>query len=236
MTAELHAFFRKRVLQPDLKEVKKIRKMTEKNSNDDDTDGDSQENQPYRNGQTLAVEPPPEEPLLSLEFSTIHPSWFIELKEEFQKAYFKKLKHFLANEQSKGFPVFPPEHLIYSWTHLCPLNAVKVVILGQDPYHHLGQAMGLSFSVPKDVSPPPSLLNIFKELIQDPKIPQFKSAPTYGDLSGWAHQGVLLLNTSLTVRAHQAASHANQGWEVSIAKSVYFYVCVPCLLFLDFYG
>lgn len=137
-------------------------------------------------------------------------SWFRALEKEFSKEYFGRLSAFLETERKRG-TVFPPEELVYSWTQLCQIRDVKVVIIGQDPYHNDGQAHGLCFSVPKGVTPPPSLVNIYKELATD--IPGFV-APKHGDLTGWASQGVLLLNACLTVRAHNANSHAGKGWEL----------------------
>lgn len=140
---------------------------------------------------------------------TIGISWFRALKREFNKEYFVKLSQFLKEERQRN-KVFPPEDQVFAWTQYCSIRDVKVVILGQDPYHNVGQAHGLCFSVPKGVPPPPSLLNIFKELAED--IPDFQ-VPKHGDLTGWAKQGVLLLNACLTVRAHNANSHAGRGWE-----------------------
>jgi uracil-DNA glycosylase len=145
-------------------------------------------------------------PLLTTNFGS---SWFKALEAEFDKAYFKKLSSFLVNERSKA-TVFPPADQVFSWTVLCRIQDIKVVILGQDPYHQAGQAHGLCFSVPRGVRPPPSLVNIFKELSSD--IPGFIK-PAHGDLTGWAEQGVLLLNACLTVRSGNANSHADQGWE-----------------------
>lgn len=136
-------------------------------------------------------------------------SWFRALQGEFDKAYFKKLSAFVKDQRLK-YTVFPPEHKVYSWTHHKDIKDVRVVILGQDPYHGPNQAHGLSFSVPKGVKIPPSLVNIYKELEND--IKGFK-APPCGDLTGWAKQGVLLLNTCLTVNQGQAFSHQNKGWE-----------------------
>lgn len=136
-------------------------------------------------------------------------SWFKALQNEFDKPYFKKLSSFVKQErQTKS--VFPPENKVYSWTHHHAIRDTRVVILGQDPYHGPGQAHGLSFSVMKGVRVPPSLVNIYKELEND--IPGFKSPPS-GDLTGWAKQGVLMLNACLTVNQGQANSHQNKGWE-----------------------
>lgn len=140
--------------------------------------------------------------------SQIEKSWFEQLKAEFEKPYFKELEHFLEEEYT-NFNCFPPKALLYNAFNCCPFDQVKVVILGQDPYHGLGQANGLSFSVNDGVRFPPSLVNIFKELEQDCGIPIAIS----GNLERWAHQGVLLLNATLTVRENQAGSHQNKGWE-----------------------
>lgn len=139
-----------------------------------------------------------------------HESWDCILKFEFAQPYMKHLSDFVTNERSNAL-VFPSPDLVFNAFKLTPFSEIKVVILGQDPYHNIGQAHGLSFSVPKGIVPPPSLKNIFKELSED--IIGFE-IPQWGDLSSWASQGVLLLNTTLTVRAHQPTSHQNQGWEV----------------------
>lgn len=136
-------------------------------------------------------------------------SWFKALESEFKSPYFEKLSEFLKQERGKN-RIFPPEDKVWTWTQMCSVNDVKVVILGQDPYHNPGQAHGLCFSVPPGVPPPPSLLNMYKELETD--IPGFK-APGHGNLCGWARQGVLLLNAVLTVRCNNANSHKDQGWE-----------------------
>ncbi len=138
----------------------------------------------------------------------IEVNWLNALKGEFEKDYFLKLKGFLEEERTK-FKLFPPGSLIFNAFNLTPFDEVKVVILGQDPYHGLGQAHGLSFSVPDGVRPPPSLVNIFKEINSDLGI----SVPGSGNLTRWATQGVLLLNATLTVRENQAGSHQNKGWE-----------------------
>ncbi|XP_038070739.1 uracil-DNA glycosylase-like [Patiria miniata] len=136
-------------------------------------------------------------------------SWARALSGEFNKPYFNKLQDFVEKErQSKT--IYPPADQVYSWTQLCSIHDVKVVILGQDPYHGPGQAHGLCFSVKKGVSPPPSLVNMFKELSTD--IDGFET-PRHGNLTGWAKQGVLLLNAVLTVQAHQANSNKDKGWE-----------------------
>lgn len=137
----------------------------------------------------------------------IEPSWKVALEEEFAEAYFKELTNFVKGEYAKG-TVYPHPKNIFRAFELTPFNEVKVVILGQDPYHGKGQAHGLSFSVVEGVRNPPSLQNIFKEMRTD-----IGDAPAAGDLSAWASQGVLLLNATLTVRAGQANSHQGKGWE-----------------------
>lgn len=134
--------------------------------------------------------------------------WNPILRDEFDKAYWPELMAFVAAERAAG-DVYPPHDEVFAALHLTPFADVKVVILGQDPYHGPGQAHGLCFSVNPGVRIPPSLVNIFKELDADLGIPP---APS-GDLRPWARQGVLLLNTTMTVRAHQAASHQGKGWE-----------------------
>lgn len=138
----------------------------------------------------------------------IEPSWHQRLQAEFERPYFAQLADFVRHEYSTQ-TCYPPAKLIFNAFNLCPFDDVKVVIIGQDPYHEPGQAMGLSFSVADGVAMPPSLQNIFKEIQQDLGAP----IPASGDLSRWARQGVLLLNATLTVRAHQAASHQRKGWE-----------------------
>jgi len=152
----------------------------------------------------------------SLEKDTMGSSWFKALETEFEKPYFRKLKTFLLEEHRLN-TVYPPINNVYSWSTLTPLDQVKVVILGQDPYHNVGQAHGLSFSVLPPTKPPGSLKNIYKQLTLD--YPGF-IPPTSGDLSPIAKLGVLWLNTSLTVRAHKAASHANKGWETFTAQVI----------------
>ncbi|KAI8049963.1 uracil-DNA glycosylase [Syncephalis plumigaleata] len=138
------------------------------------------------------------------------PEWQKALFSEFTKPYFIALKRFLIAEKKQNKTILPPANQIYSWSHWTSPDDVKVVILGQDPYHNIGQAHGLCFSVTPTTKIPPSLVNIYKAIQQD--IPDF-TPPSHGFLAGWARQGVLLLNASLTVRAHQAGSHANRGWE-----------------------
>lgn len=139
----------------------------------------------------------------------IERSWKIKLNQEFEKEYFVKLADFVRQEYRKHL-IFPPPSLIFNAFNLCPIEKVKAVILGQDPYHGTGQAHGLCFSVRDGIDFPPSLKNIYQELESDLGIP----APLSGDLTRWAEQGILLLNAILTVRAHQAGSHQGKGWEV----------------------
>lgn len=137
----------------------------------------------------------------------IEPSWRQYLQPEFETAYFRQLTDAVRQEYKNG-PCYPPGHLIFNAFNLTPFDKVKVVIIGQDPYHEPGQAMGLSFSVPEGIMMPPSLINIFKEIHDD----LGKPMPSNGDLTRWARQGVLLLNATLTVRAHIANSHQQLGW------------------------
>ncbi|MBQ3631458.1 MAG: uracil-DNA glycosylase [Prevotella sp.] len=137
----------------------------------------------------------------------IEPSWGQQLQSEFEKPYFRELTDRVRQEY-QTVACYPPGQLIFNAFNLCPFDKVKVVIIGQDPYHEPGQAHGLSFSVQKGVALPPSLINIYKEIEQDVGTPM----PADGDLTRWAEQGVLLLNATLTVRAHQANSHALLGW------------------------
>lgn len=139
---------------------------------------------------------------------TLHPSWKIKLEQEFEKPYFHELIHFVKSAYRSG-AVYPSGKLIFNAFDMCPFDDVRVVILGQDPYHGPCQAHGLCFSVPDGVPHPPSLMNIFKEIKQDLNIP----VPPSGNLERWAKQGVLLLNATLTVQAHQAGSHQGKGWE-----------------------
>lgn len=135
-------------------------------------------------------------------------SWREHIGAEFEKPYFSALTDFVRHEYTTT-TCYPPGSLIFNAFNLCPFDRVKVVIIGQDPYHEPGQAQGLSFSVPEGVPFPPSLQNIFKEIQLD----LGKPMPPTGDLTRWAEQGVLLLNATLTVRAHQAANHQRHGWE-----------------------
>ena len=135
------------------------------------------------------------------ETVNIDPSWKDVLANEFSQPYFAAIKQFILAEKHKGKQVYPPGSLIFNAFNLTPFDKVKVVILGQDPYHGAGQAHGLSFSVPPGVKPPPSLVNIFKELNPDIDV----NPPNHGNLESWAKQGVLLLNAVLTVNQSEAA-------------------------------
>lgn len=139
---------------------------------------------------------------------TINETWKEQLGAEFDKPYFASLVAFVKSEY-KNSTIYPPGKLIFNAFNLCPFDKVKVVILGQDPYHESGQAHGLCFSVMDNVPFPPSLQNIFTEIAND----LHKPVPASGNLTRWAEQGVLLLNATLTVRAHLAGSHQNKGWE-----------------------
>ena len=138
----------------------------------------------------------------------IEPSWKAHLQNEFDQPYFSQLAAYVRTEYHQGV-CYPPGKLIFNAFNLCPFENVRVIILGQDPYHEPGQAEGLSFSVPEGIAPPPSLLNIYREIREDMGI----STPQSGSLRRWAEQGVLLLNATLTVRAHCAGSHQGHGWE-----------------------
>ncbi len=140
----------------------------------------------------------------------IEASWKEELKQEFTKAYFQQIVAFLKTEKMQGKTIYPPGSLIFNAFTQTPFDQVKVVIIGQDPYHGPGQAHGLSFSVPDGIQPPPSLVNIYKEIESDMGVGM---PAQQGNLSKWAQQGVLLLNAFLTVRANEAASHSKIGWE-----------------------
>lgn len=145
-----------------------------------------------------------------LDALLVEETWRGALEGEFKKEYWANLKKFLCREWSAGAKVFPAAGNIFRAFNTTPMERVKVVILGQDPYHDVGQAMGYSFSVPKGWKVPSSLQNIYKELGTDLGC----AKPTHGDLDKWATQGVLMLNASLTVRAHQANSHSKKGWEI----------------------
>ncbi len=140
----------------------------------------------------------------------LEPSWLERLAEEFQQPYMQELRAFLAQEKAAGKSIYPKGlHIFNAFTHT-PFDKVKVIVLGQDPYHGPGQAHGLSFSVPPGVKPPPSLINIFKEIEEDIDLKIDRSS---GHLSAWAEQGVLLLNSVLTVERGRPASHRERGWE-----------------------
>lgn len=134
--------------------------------------------------------------------------WMNALRGEMDEPYFAELQAFLRAERARH-TVYPSEPDVYAALRLTPLESVRVVVLGQDPYHGAGQAHGLCFSVPRGVAPPPSLRNVFAELTSDLRI----AAPAHGNLEHWARQGILLLNTTLTVRAGEPGSHAGRGWE-----------------------
>jgi uracil-DNA glycosylase len=137
-------------------------------------------------------------------------SWKRELKQEFAKAYFQQIVTFLKTEKVQGKTIYPPGPLIFNAFNLTPFDNVKVVILGQDPYHGQGQAHGLCFSVQDGITPPPSLINIYKEIEKDIGVGM---PARHGNLSKWAQQGVLLINAFLTVRANEPASHSKIGWD-----------------------
>lgn len=139
----------------------------------------------------------------------LHPSWQAEIGGELEKPYMQALRHFLKEEKSAGKVIFPPSPLIFNAFNHTPFDKVRVVIIGQDPYHGDGQAHGLSFSVPRGIAPPPSLVNIFKEIASDLNIKMSRN----GDLTPWADQGVLLLNATLTVESSKAGAHQGKGWE-----------------------
>jgi uracil-DNA glycosylase len=142
--------------------------------------------------------------------ANLDPSWQAILAPEFEKEYMQHLKAFLIQEKQQGYTIFPKNEEVFNAFNHTPFDQVKIVIIGQDPYHGRGQAHGLSFSVKKGVPIPPSLQNIYKELQTD--IPGF-TYPNHGELTNWADQGVLLLNATLTVRANQPGSHQHKGWE-----------------------
>lgn len=144
------------------------------------------------------------------------PSWDERLKDEFEKPYMRALKQFLQKEIDSKAVVYPPMKQVFNAFQFTPFDQVKVVIVGQDPYHGQGQAEGLSFSVPIGIKPPPSLQNIFKEIQSEFKTPK----PSHGSLVSWAKQGVLLLNATLTVRENQPKSHFGQGWETFTDKII----------------
>lgn len=145
----------------------------------------------------------------SVDNVKIEASWKQVLAEEFQQPYFADIKAFLVREKQAGKTIYPPGSLIFNAFNKTPFDQLKVVVIGQDPYHNPGEAMGLSFSVPKGKRTPPSLVNIYKEINRDLGLP----IPAHGDLTHWAEQGVLLLNAMLTVEAGQPTSHQKIGWQ-----------------------
>lgn len=153
----------------------------------------------WQESKLFFMKPPPQ----------IESSWAKELHEEWKKPYIENLVQFIAKERASGTPVYPPQIEVFNAFNHTPYDKAQVVIIGQDPYHGPGQAHGLSFSVPPRIPQPPSLKNIFKELQDDLGI----EPPSHGNLEGWAKQGVLLLNTILTVRAREPRSHHGKGWE-----------------------
>ena len=144
----------------------------------------------------------------------LHPSWLAVIGDELEKPYMLALRHFLKEEKAAGKVIFPPSPLIFNAFNHTPFEQVRVVIIGQDPYHGDGQAHGLSFSVPKGIAPPPSLVNIFKEIASDLNIKMSPKISQSGDLTPWADQGVLLLNATLTVEQAKAGAHQGKGWEI----------------------
>ncbi len=147
---------------------------------------------------------------------SIHPSWKAALADEFTKPYFRMLTDFIKQEKAGGKTIYPPGPLIFNAYDSTPLEDVKVVILGQDPYHNPGQAMGLSFSVPRGMRIPPSLRNIYQELNTSLGI----TPAAHGDLTSWARQGVFLLNAMLTVERNQPGSHQRSGWQFFTDASI----------------
>jgi len=147
---------------------------------------------------------------------TMHNSWFEALESELNKEYMEGLRNFLIDKKSNSEVIYPPNKKIFNCLEITPLHSVKLVILGQDPYHGIGQANGLAFSVEKGMTLPPSLQNIFKEIKSDLRL----EPPKNGDLTFWANQGVLLLNSVLTVGKGNPGSHAGQGWEIFTDKII----------------
>ncbi|KAL8924892.1 MAG: hypothetical protein Q9208_003775 [Pyrenodesmia sp. 3 TL-2023] len=157
--------------------------------------------------------------LLKLEIETLHESWLAHLKDELLTKDFLELKRFLKKEKESGKTIYPPMEDVYSWSRHTPLPTVKAVIIGQDPYHNLNQAHGLCFSIRPPTPAPPSLQNIYKAIKKD--YPSFNAPPNRGGLlTPWADRGVLLLNTCLTVRAHDPNSHSGKGWEKFTQKVI----------------
>ena len=149
-------------------------------------------------------------PLFNPSSVQIEPSWLEHLSEEFSKPYFAQIKQFLVVEKNKGKIIYPPGPLIFNAFNKTPFDKVRIIILGQDPYHGPGQAMGLCFSVPKNIAIPASLKNIYKEMHRDIGF----VIPSHGDLSSWALNGVFLLNAILTVEKNSPGSHSNIGWQL----------------------
>tara|TARA_B100001250_G_scaffold406175_1_gene424800 strand:- start:842 stop:1531 length:690 start_codon:yes stop_codon:yes gene_type:complete len=154
--------------------------------------------------------------ITSIKKPKIHHSWLREIEEEFKKPYMESLRSFLIQEKSRGARIFPPSNQIFAAINETNLDDTKVVIIGQDPYHKVNQAHGLSFSVNSDMKIPPSLVNIFKELKDDLGY----EVPNHGFLQSWANQGVLLLNSILSVEEGRPGSHANKGWEIFTDKLI----------------
>ena len=148
--------------------------------------------------------------MVKLKDINIEASWKEKLNEEFAKPYFLQIKKHLIEEKKNGYTIYPPGPLIFNAFNVTPFDKIKVVILGQDPYHGPGQAMGLSFSVPKQIAIPASLKNIYNEISAELNLP----IPIHGDLSSWAKQGVFLLNAMLTVRHKSPSSHMKIGWQI----------------------
>ncbi|TQV98577.1 hypothetical protein V2A60_007703 [Cordyceps javanica] len=162
---------------------------------------------------------PEQKTLLKLEIETMHESWLGLLKDDITTKEFLDLKKFLDRETAAGKKWFPPKEDVYSWSRHTPFNEVKVVIVGQDPYHNVNQAHGMAFSVRPPTPAPPSLRNMYTALMKD--YPAFEKPPKNGGLlTAWADRGVLMLNTCLTVRAHEANSHSNRGWEKLTQKII----------------
>ncbi|KAL4901955.1 hypothetical protein BDW74DRAFT_68706 [Aspergillus multicolor] len=173
----------------------------------------------FNKAKWVATLTPEQKELLQLEIDTMDESWLAHLNEEIVKPEFLALKRFLQKEKQSGAKIFPPDEDVYSWSRHTPLHKVKVVIVGQDPYHNHNQAHGLAFSVRPPTPAPPSLTNIYAAIKND--YSSFLPPPNKGGLLiPWAERGVLLLNTCLTVRAHQAASHSNKGWERLTQKAI----------------
>ncbi|KAJ5815313.1 Uracil-DNA glycosylase [Penicillium riverlandense] len=167
----------------------------------------------------VATLTPEQKELLKLEIDTLDESWLAHLKDECVTPEFLALKRFLKKEKDSGAKVFPPEEDVYSWSRHTPLHNVKVVVIGQDPYHNHNQAHGLAFSVRPPTRAPPSLVNIYAGIKKN--YPDFQAPPDKGGLlTPWADRGVLMLNTCLTVRAHNANSHSNKGWERFTQKAI----------------